>query len=51
MTNIEKLNQLYAASRLAPLTADQHDAVRKLAEELAGALQTPTVADNGDKGE
>jgi hypothetical protein len=39
MTTLEKLNQLYAATRLAPLTADQHDAVRKLASEIAEELK------------
>jgi hypothetical protein len=45
MTSLEKLNQLYAAARLAPLTADQHDAIRKLASELAEALQPKTAPD------
>jgi hypothetical protein len=45
MTSLEKLNQLYAAARLAPLTADQHDAIRKLASEIAEALQPKTAPD------
>jgi hypothetical protein len=49
MTNLEKLNQLYAAARLAPLTADQHDAVRKLASELAEALEPKPAADVEEK--
>jgi hypothetical protein len=48
-TNIEKLNQLYAATRLAPLTADQHDAVRQLAYELAEALEPKPAADGEAK--
>lgn len=39
MTTLEKLNQLYAAARLANLNAEQHDAVRKWAQELAEELK------------
>jgi hypothetical protein len=39
MTNLDKLQQLYAASRLAALNADQHDALRKWAQELAEELK------------
>jgi hypothetical protein len=49
MTNLEKLNQLYAASRLAPLTADQHEAVRKLASELAEELKPKDKTDGEAK--
>jgi hypothetical protein len=49
MTNIEKLNQLYAATRLAPLTADQHDAIRKLASELAEELKPKDKTDGEEK--
>jgi hypothetical protein len=39
MTTLEKLNQLYAAARLANLNAEQHDAIRKWAQELAEELK------------
>jgi CCR4-NOT transcriptional regulation complex NOT5 subunit len=39
MTSLDKLQQLYAASRIAALNADQHDALRKWAQELAEELK------------
>ena len=39
MTSLDKLQQLYAASRLSPLNADQHDALRKWAQELAEEIK------------
>ena len=38
MNNEQALNTLYAASRRAPLSADDHDVVRKAAEKLVEAL-------------
>jgi hypothetical protein len=49
MNNIEKLNQLYAAARLAPLNAEQHEIVRKLANELATALSPEPSMDPTNK--
>jgi hypothetical protein len=39
MTTNEALQNLYAAARLAPLKADDHDLLRKCAELLAEALK------------
>ena len=39
MTNEQALQNLYAAARAAQLNADQHDLVRKCAEQLAEALR------------
>ena len=39
MTNEQALANLYAAARLAPLKADDHDLLRKCAEQLAEALK------------
>ena len=39
MTTEQALNNLYAAARLAPLTAEQHDIIRKSAEVLVEALK------------
>jgi hypothetical protein len=39
MTNEQYLEMLYAASRRAPLTADDHENVRKAAEALLKALK------------
>jgi hypothetical protein len=39
MTNEQALNNLYAAARLAPLPAEQHDIIRKSAEVLVEALK------------
>ena len=35
----EALQFIYGATRLAPLTADQHEALRKAAELIAEALK------------
>ena len=35
----QKLSQLYAASRIAPLNADQHEALRQHADELLQVLK------------
>ncbi len=39
MTNEQALNNLYAASRAAPLRADEHELLRKCAEQIAEALK------------
>jgi hypothetical protein len=39
MTNEQALQNLYAGSRQAPLKADDHDLLRKCAEQLAEALK------------
>jgi hypothetical protein len=39
MTTEQALNNLYTAARLAPLTAEQHDIIRKSAEVLVEALK------------
>ena len=39
MTNEQALNNLYAGSRAAQLNADQHELLRKCAEQLAEALK------------
>jgi len=39
MTTNEALQNLYAAARLAPLKADDHDLLRKCAEQLAEVLK------------
>ena len=39
MTNEQALNNLYAASRAAQLNADQHELLRKCAEQIAEALK------------
>jgi hypothetical protein len=39
--NIEqKLSQLHAASRIAPLNADQHEALRQYVEEILQAIKS-----------
>lgn len=37
--NEQALQNLYAAARLAPLKADEHDLIRKCAEQIAEALK------------
>ena len=37
--NEQALQNLYTAARLAPLKADEHDLIRKCAEQLAEALK------------
>jgi hypothetical protein len=39
MTNEQALQNLYAAARQAPLKADDHDLLRKCAEQIAEALK------------
>ena len=39
MTIEQKLSQLYAASRIAPLNAEQHEALRQHADELLEAVK------------
>ena len=39
MTNEQALQNLFTASRLAPLRADEHELLRKCAEQLAEALK------------
>ena len=39
MTNEQALQNLYAASRAAQLNADQHEMLRKCAEQIAEALK------------
>jgi hypothetical protein len=39
MTTEQALQNLYAAARLAPLKADDHDLLRKCAEQIAKALK------------
>jgi hypothetical protein len=39
MNTEQALNNLYAAARLAPLPAEQHEIVRKCAEILVEALK------------
>lgn len=47
MTNEQALNNLYAAARLAPLKADEHDLIRKCAEQLLPLIKTPQAPDAG----
>ena len=39
MNTEQALNNLYAAARLAPMPAEQHDIIRKSAEVLVEALK------------
>lgn len=39
MTNEQALQNLFTASRLAPLRAEEHEMLRKCAEQLAEALK------------
>lgn len=39
MTLEQALNSLYNAARLAPLNAEQHELIRKCAEQIAEALK------------
>lgn len=45
MTSLDKLQQLYAASRIAALNADQHEALRKWVSELAEDLKPKDAPD------
>jgi hypothetical protein len=51
MTSLDKLQQLYAASRIAALNADQHDALRKWAQELAEELKPKDKPDGEERTE
>ena len=39
MTNEQALQNLFTAARLAPLRAEEHELLRKCAEQLAEALK------------
>jgi len=39
MTNEQALQNLFTASRLAPLRAEEHELLRKCAEQLSEALK------------
>ena len=39
MNNDQALNNLFQAARLAPLNAEQHELIRKCAEQIAEALK------------
>jgi hypothetical protein len=41
----QAIANLYTASRLAPLTAEQHELCRKCAELLQGALDKPKASE------
>jgi hypothetical protein len=45
MTTEQALQNLYAAARLAPLKADDHDLIRKCAEQIAQALNPKEMVD------
>ena len=51
MTSLDKLQQLYAASRIAALNAYQHDALRKWAQELAEELKPKDKPDGEERTE
>ena len=39
MTSEQALNNLYNAARMAPLNAEQHELIRKCAEQIAETLK------------
>ena len=39
MTNEQELQNLFTASRLAPLRAEEHELLRKCAEQISEALK------------
>ena len=39
MTSEQALNNLYSAARMAPLNAEQHDLIKKCAEQVAEAIK------------
>ena len=47
MTSEQALNNLYNAARMAPLNAEQHELIRKCAEQIAEALK-PKEEPKGD---
>ena len=46
MSTIQALNNLYNASRRAGLTADEHDLLKKCAEQLLAEIQPPETKDD-----
>ncbi len=46
MPNIQALNNLYNASRRAGLTADEHDLLKKCAEQILAEIQPPVTKDD-----
>jgi hypothetical protein len=47
MTLDQALNNIYNAARLAPLNAEQHELIRKCAEQIAESLK-PKEEPKGD---
>ena len=47
MTSEQALNNLYNAARMAPLNAEQHELIRKCAEQIAETLK-PKDEPKGD---
>ena len=47
MTSEQALNNLYNAARMAPLNAEQHELIRKCAEQIAETLK-PKEESKGD---
>ena len=47
MTSEQALNNLYNAARMAPLNAEQHELIRKCAEQIAEAIK-PKEEPKGD---
>ena len=47
MTTNESLQNIYNAARMAPLNAEQHDLIRKYAEQIAESLK-PKEEPKGD---
>lgn len=45
MDHTQALNALYNAARLAPLNANEHDLVKRCAEQLMEALKLKAVPD------
>ena len=46
MSTIQALNNLYNASRRAGLTADEHDLLKKCAEQLLAEIQPKETKDD-----
>ena len=44
ITTEQALNNLYAAARVAPLTAEQHELIRKSAETVLEAIKPKEAA-------
>ncbi len=47
ITSEQALNNLYSAARMAPLNAEQHDLIKKCAEQVAEAIK-PKEEPKGD---